>query len=111
MGATEARELLEQGPYGPSSSARRWSSVLCAPSLPEESLPPGSALTLGLRRDLQFLSSVFLRRVHLGVHRLQKQQSSQDSVLQAYICNQEVGLFCSPLYTGLSRKELVSQDC
>jgi hypothetical protein len=46
---TEATELLGQGPFRPSSSARRqsWSSALWAPSPPEESLPTGSALTPG----------------------------------------------------------------
>jgi hypothetical protein len=47
--ATEATKLLGQGPFGPSSSARRysWTSEVCAPSLPEDSLPTESALTLG----------------------------------------------------------------
>jgi hypothetical protein len=47
--ASEATELLGQGLFGSSSSVRRWSwsSVLCAPFLPGESLPPGSALTPG----------------------------------------------------------------
>jgi hypothetical protein len=36
-------------------------SVLCAPSLPEECLPLGSALTPGLRGDCHFLSGDFLR--------------------------------------------------
>ena len=44
-------------------------------------------------------------------HRLQKQQSSWDRVLPAPIWTQEVGLFHSPLYTGLARRELVSQEC
>ena len=42
-------------------------------------------LTLELRRDLHFLSGDSLRWVHSEVHRLQKQQSSSDRVLQAYI--------------------------
>jgi hypothetical protein len=29
----------------------------------------------------------------------------------AYICSQDVGLFCNPLCTGLARRELVSQEC
>jgi hypothetical protein len=48
---------------------------------------------------------------HSGAHRLQKQQSSWDRVLPASICTQEVGLFHSPLCTGLARRELVSQKC
>jgi hypothetical protein len=46
-----------------------------------------------------------------GAHRLQKQQTSWDRVLQAYIWTQEVGLILSPLCTGLARRELVSQEC
>jgi hypothetical protein len=44
---TETTELLGQGPFGHSSSARRqsWSSKICAPSPPEKSLPTESALT------------------------------------------------------------------
>ena len=45
--ASEATELLGQDPFGPSSSARSWSLVLCAPFLTGESWPPGSALTPG----------------------------------------------------------------
>jgi hypothetical protein len=47
--ATEATELLGQGPFRPSSSARKWiwAPDLCAPSLTEESLPAESALTTG----------------------------------------------------------------
>jgi hypothetical protein len=46
--ATEAAELLGQGPFGPSSSAQRQSCGpdLCAPSLPEKSRHPGRAMTL-----------------------------------------------------------------
>jgi hypothetical protein len=63
--ATEATELLGHGPYGPSSSARRWtwSSVLYTPSLPGEILPPGSALTQGLRSNHHFFSGGSLRWV------------------------------------------------
>ena len=47
--AAETTELLGQDPFRPSSSARRqsWAPDLCAPSLPEESLPAESALTTG----------------------------------------------------------------
>ena len=47
----EARWLLGQGPFRPSSSARKqsWAPDLCAPSLPEESLPAESALTTGTK--------------------------------------------------------------
>jgi hypothetical protein len=49
MWATEATELLGQGHFGPSSSAKRWiwAPDICAASLQEESLPAESALTTG----------------------------------------------------------------
>jgi hypothetical protein len=49
MWAAEATELLRQGPFGPSFSARRLSRDLdpWAPSVPEENLPSESALTTG----------------------------------------------------------------
>jgi hypothetical protein len=49
MWVAEATELLGQGHFGPSSSARKqsWVPELWAPSLPEESLPAESALTTG----------------------------------------------------------------
>ena len=90
--------------YRLSSSARRWSwsSVLCVPSLPEESLPPGSALTPGLRWDHHFLSSVSLRLGHTVESMPQKQQSFWDRVLlPAYILSQEVELILSDLCTSL----------
>ena len=68
-------------------------------------------LTLGLRTDFHFLSDDSLRWVHLGVHRLQKWQSSWDRVLPASICTQELGLLYNPLYRGPARRELVSQEC
>ena len=46
-----------------------------------------------------FLSSDSRRQDHSGAHRPQKQQSSGDRVLRAYMCTQEVGLFHSPLCT------------
>jgi hypothetical protein len=53
-------------------------------------------------------SGVSLRQVCSGEHR---QHSFWDRVLQTCICSQEVGLFHSPLYTDLARRELVSQVC
>ena len=52
MWATEATELIGQGPFGPSSSARRpsWDPDTWATSLSEESLLTGRALTPGFRR-------------------------------------------------------------
>jgi hypothetical protein len=50
-------------------------------------------------------------KVYSGVHRLQKQQSSWDRFLQACMCTQDMGQFCSPLGTGLARRELISQEC
>jgi hypothetical protein len=41
-------------------------------------LPPGRALTPGLRWDSHFLSSDSLRWVHAGAHRPQKWQSSRE---------------------------------
>jgi hypothetical protein len=56
MQATEIAELLVQGPFWPSSSARRWScfSDLCAPSPPDVTLLKGGVLTFGTqeRADL-----------------------------------------------------------
>jgi hypothetical protein len=48
----EAKELLRKDPFRPSSLARRqsWDPEIWAPSLPEESLLPGRALTSGLKR-------------------------------------------------------------
>ena len=54
-----------------------------------------------------FLSGDSLRRVHSGVHRSQK----LPRLLRAYIYTQEVGLFPSPLCTGLTMRELISQEC
>jgi hypothetical protein len=52
-----------------------------------------------------------LRWNHAGVHRLQKQQSSWDTVLWAYICTQKVGLlFCSPLSIFPARGEFASKE-
>jgi hypothetical protein len=64
--------------HGPTYVPRRWgcSTVLCALSLPGESLPPGNALIPGLREDHHFLSSYSLRQVHSGAHRPQKPQSA-----------------------------------
>ena len=47
--ASEAKEILGQGHFRPSSSARRWirASDLCVPSLQKESLPAESTLTTG----------------------------------------------------------------
>ena len=45
------------------------------------------------------------------MHRLQKQQSFWDRVLQAYICSQKVGLILSPLCTFPARRELASREC
>jgi hypothetical protein len=42
---------------------------LSAASLPEESLPPGRALTLIHREDCHLLSGVSLRLIRLGIHR------------------------------------------
>jgi hypothetical protein len=56
------------------SAPRRWSSssVLCEPSLPGESLPPGTALTPGLRGNLHCLSGDSLEQVHSVAHSPQK---------------------------------------
>jgi hypothetical protein len=72
------------------------SEALRVPVLPGE-MSPGSALSLRLREDLHFLSSDCQRWNQAGVHRMQKRQSSQDWVLPASICIQEVGLFLIPL--------------
>lgn len=81
--------------YGPTFTARRrsWSSVLARPSLPEEGMPPSSALTPGLRCDCPLFSRVSLRQVCWGDPRPQKKHSFWDRILQAYICSQEVRLF------------------
>jgi hypothetical protein len=47
--------------------------------------------------EQDILSNDFVRLMHSGSHRSQKWQSSWDGVLWAYICTQEVRLFCSPL--------------
>jgi hypothetical protein len=80
------------------------------PTLPEESLPPGSALTPGLRWDLHFLFSVFLRWIHAGEHSPQKKQSLWNRVLLAYIRSQEVQLILSPLCTFPARGELAPRE-
>jgi hypothetical protein len=76
-----------------------------------ESLPPGSALIQRLRGDCDFLSGVSLRWVHSGEHTPQKQQSSWDRVLWAYICSQEVEMILSPLCTFPARGEIASWEC
>ena len=50
--AAEATKFLGQGPFRPSSSARRqsWNPDSWTPSLPEENWPLGRALTSGIRR-------------------------------------------------------------
>jgi hypothetical protein len=57
--ATETRELLGQDPFRPSSSPRRqrWNPDPWAPSLPEESWPPGRALTTELRSQIKAQTS------------------------------------------------------
>jgi hypothetical protein len=56
MHTEERTELLGQGPYRPSSSARRqsWAQDLFALSLPEESLPAKSALTTRTQERVGF---------------------------------------------------------
>ena len=61
--------------------------------------------------DCHFLSCDSLRQVHSGVYKLQKQQNSWGRFLSAYFCSQEVGLFCSPLCTGIAWRKLISQEC
>jgi hypothetical protein len=74
--AAKARELLGQGPFGPSSSARRqsWAPVLYAPSLPEESLPAANTLTIGTQ-DRVGLSGVLIEadRITGGISSRQRQ--------------------------------------
>jgi hypothetical protein len=60
-----------------------------------------------LRCNRHFHSNDSLRWDQPGAHKPQKLQSSWDSVLPASISTQEVGLFLSPLCTGLARRELV----
>jgi hypothetical protein len=52
--ASEATELIGQGPFRPSSPAKRWiwDPDLCAPSLQEESLPARVLWPLGLWKEL-----------------------------------------------------------
>jgi hypothetical protein len=85
-------------------------SPLCTfPAIGE--LASRKCLTLELRWQCHFLSGDSLRQVHSGTHRSKKWQSSWDRALWAYICTQEVGLFHSPLCTGLARREMVFQEC
>jgi hypothetical protein len=71
--------------------------------LPEESLPPGSDLTAGLRIDHHFLYTDSLKHVLSGAQQLGR-------VLRAYICTQVVGMFYSSLCIGLTRRKLTSQE-
>ena len=96
------------GSYGLTSVPRRWgcSTALCAPSLPGESFPPGSALTLGLRWDCYFLSVDSLRWDQKFTDRRSRQAAETGSngltsqlgggaVLQLFIhwpCHEKVGL-------------------
>ena len=95
----EATELLGQGPYDPSSSARvwGWSSVLWAPSLPGESLPPGSA-DGGTQVRSQF--SLWCLSKAGPLRRLQTTELLQQD---------PTGLHLQP-ETGLASRELVFQD-
>jgi hypothetical protein len=57
------------------------------------------------------VKSEIIRWGHSGAHRPQKQQSSCDRVLQAFICPQEIGLSPSPLCTFPARGEIASKKC
>jgi hypothetical protein len=93
--AAEATEILGQGPFGPSSSARRmrWNPDLCEPSLPEENRPLGRALTPGLRWDRHLVPQVSQWPVwpveHAG-HR--SNRASWTGSLQTFIFSQETEL-------------------
>ena len=65
--AAEATELLGQGPFGPSSSAKKqsWDPDVWAHSL-QESPSPGRALTTGLMWEHHVGSWVSQRPVHTG---------------------------------------------
>jgi hypothetical protein len=66
--ATEATQLLGQGPFRPSSSPRRlsWEPDLWEPSPSGESQPPGRALTPGIRWECHLVSSISQIPVHAG---------------------------------------------
>ena len=80
-----------------------WTSPARGELTPRECSDPGT------RGSSPF--SPFTLQVHSGEHRQQKQQSFWNRVLWAYFCSQEVGLICSPLCIGLTKRELISQEC
>jgi hypothetical protein len=111
---TEATELCGQGPFRPSSSARRqrWSSEHCVATPPEESWPPGRILTPRLRWDCHLLSLFSQRPVHTREstgHR--SNRASWKGSLWASILCQEVELIFRPLCTFPTRGKLAYSKC
>ena len=103
--ATEVSEQLGRGPMGLHQHLGGGAVQQLYEQLSYQGeLASRKCLTPGIRWDHHFLSSNSLRRDHSGTHKPQKQQSSRDRVLWAYIYTQEVGLFHSPLCTGLGQE-------
>ena len=63
------------------------------------------------RLDSHFLSNNCPKRDHPGSHMAQEQWNSWNRILLVTICTLELRLFHSPLCTGPTRRELVSQEC
>ena len=55
----------------------------------------------GTQGRSQLSLHVSLRWLNSRGNRLQKQQRSWDRVLRAYVCSQDMGLFCHPMFTSL----------
>jgi hypothetical protein len=111
--ASEATELLGQNPFRASSSARRqsWDPGPWVPSLPEESQPPGRALTLGLRGECHLVSQVSQRPICTGEHvGHRSNRTSWTGSLQAFIFSQETELNTRPLCIFPKRGELACRE-
>jgi hypothetical protein len=104
--AAEATELHRQGPFGPSSSARRqsWDPDIWAPSPPKEIQPPGWVLTPGLRWEPLLVSPVFQRPVPTEQRAGHwSKRASWSGFLWAFIFSQEADLSSRPLGTFPAR--------
>jgi hypothetical protein len=123
--ASETTELLGQGPFGPSTSARRqiWHLKIWALSPIQESQPLGRGLTPGLRWELHGLSEttqhrrvhgpqkqqIFLDRIPSGLH-LQPRGRSELRTSVHLPCKRRACLQRVLWPPGL-RRELDSQEC
>jgi hypothetical protein len=112
MQSIEATELVGQGPFRPSSSARwqSWDPYLWEPSLPKESCSPETALTPGLRWDLHLVSRVYQRTVHGGQHTGCRIKRSWTGSLRAFVFSQQAELRPRLLSLSLTRGESASRE-